>query len=73
MSGVSSVTKYARYYGLYAAAAAEAERRDLDAQGCRELLRRAEVLLVAGQIARSPGGIPDGLFPPHGRDGVYPA
>ncbi|MEU4954371.1 hypothetical protein [Streptomyces lavendulae] len=70
--GVSSVTKYARYYGLYAAAAAEAERRDLDAQDCRELLRRAEVLLVAGQVARSPGGIPDGLFP-HGHDGVYPA
>ncbi|WKD31349.1 hypothetical protein [Streptomyces xanthophaeus] len=69
--GVSSVTKYARYYALYAAAAAEAERRDLDAQGCRELLRRAEVLLAAVQIAQSPGGIPDGLSP-HGHDGVYP-
>ncbi|MGW2089788.1 hypothetical protein [Streptomyces sp. NPDC001880] len=68
---MSSVTKYARYYALYAAAAAEAERRDLDAQSCRDLLRRAEVLLAAVQIARSPGGIPDGLFP-HGHDGVHP-
>ncbi|MGW3520208.1 hypothetical protein [Streptomyces hydrogenans] len=70
--GVSSVTKYARYYTLYAAVAAEAGRRSLDAVECRALLRRAEALLAAAQISRSPDGIPAGLFP-HGHDGVRPA
>ncbi|MFH9738716.1 hypothetical protein ACH4MA_13570 [Streptomyces roseolus] len=70
--GVSSVTKYARYYTLYAAVAAEAERRSLGTEECRTLLRRAEALLAAAQIARSPGGVPAGLFP-HGHDGVQPA
>lgn len=70
--GVSSVTKYARYYTLYAAVAAEADRRSLDNDACRTLLRRAEALLAAAQIARTRGAVPAGLFP-HGHDRVQPA
>lgn len=41
--GVSTVTRYARYYSLYWAVAAHAEATGLDREGCRRLVRRAEV------------------------------
>lgn len=47
--GVSTVTRYLRYHSMYAAIAAHAERLDLDATGCRGLVRRCEVLLAALQ------------------------
>ncbi|MET7425041.1 hypothetical protein [Dactylosporangium sp. NPDC005555] len=43
MPGVSTVTRYARYYSLYWAVAAHAEVSGLDREGCRRLVRRAEV------------------------------
>jgi hypothetical protein len=45
--GLSSVTRYIRYYALYATLAAHAQRLDLDAAACRRLLRRSEVILAA--------------------------
>ena len=41
--GVSTVTRYARYYSLYWALAAYAEAVGLNRDGCRRLVRRAEV------------------------------
>lgn len=41
--GVSTVTRYARYYSLYWAFAAHSERGGLDRDACRRLVRRAEV------------------------------
>ncbi|GAB3171314.1 hypothetical protein FHX75_1247 [Micromonospora palomenae] len=41
--GVSTVTRYARYYSLYWALSAHAEDAGLDRDACRRLIRRAEV------------------------------
>ncbi|MCX5192421.1 hypothetical protein OOK31_00715 [Streptomyces sp. NBC_00249] len=75
--GLSSQTRYARYFSLYAATAAEAERGGLDDARCRDLLRRAEVLLAAVQIeaaeeAEGNGADPADALWPHGHDGVRP-
>ncbi|WNI14840.1 hypothetical protein [Actinacidiphila sp. ITFR-21] len=45
--GMSTVTRYIRYHSMYAAIAADAERRGLDEAACRALVRRGEVLLAA--------------------------
>lgn len=45
--GMSTVTRYIRYHSMYAAIAAHAEREKLDVAGCRQLVRRCEVLLAA--------------------------
>ncbi|OKI74458.1 hypothetical protein A6A27_40845 [Micromonospora sp. CB01531] len=44
--GVSTVTRYARYYSLYWALAVHAERRGLNREACQRLVRRAEVGLA---------------------------
>lgn len=44
--GVSTLTQFARYYTLYWAVAAAAERSSWDAETCRLVVRRAEVLLA---------------------------
>jgi hypothetical protein len=44
--GVSTVTRYARYYGLYWALAAHDGRHGLDRTACQQLVRRAEVGLA---------------------------
>ncbi|MET7965439.1 hypothetical protein [Micromonospora sp. NPDC005305] len=44
--GVSTVTRYARYYSLYWALAAHAERNGLDREACQRLVRRAEVAMA---------------------------
>ncbi|MGN2638623.1 hypothetical protein ACTD5D_21100 [Nocardia takedensis] len=44
--GVSTLTRSARYFSLYWALADYADRHDLDAVGCRELVRRCEVALA---------------------------
>jgi hypothetical protein len=56
--GLSSVTRYVRYYALYAALAAYAQEHGLDATTCRRLLRRSEAIMAAISIAeeRSGGG-----------------
>lgn len=54
--GVTSVVRFARYYALYAALAAYAQRNSLDADGCRWLLRRTEVLMAAASIAEERAG-----------------
>ncbi|WP_433458346.1 hypothetical protein [Micromonospora sp. CA-248212] len=41
--GVSTVTRYARYYSLYWALAAHADRKGLNREACQRLVRRAEV------------------------------
>jgi hypothetical protein len=68
--GLSSVTRYARYYALYAALAAHAEKTGLDAAGCRRLVRRSEVLVAAASIAEEESSGEEG--PAHGVDGVHP-
>ncbi|MGW2308319.1 hypothetical protein [Actinomadura luteofluorescens] len=45
--GISSVTRYVRYYALYAALGAHAADRDLDGAASLRLLRRSEVVLAA--------------------------
>ncbi|HEY9475318.1 MAG TPA: hypothetical protein VIS06_15910 [Mycobacteriales bacterium] len=45
--GVSTVSRYARYYGLYWALARYAAERGLEMDACRRLVRRAEVCLAA--------------------------
>jgi len=44
--GVSTVTRYARYYSLYWALGAYADRKGLDREACQRLVRRAEVGLA---------------------------
>lgn len=44
--GVSTLTRFARYYSLYWALADLAARRNLDAEGCQRAIRRAELLLA---------------------------
>ncbi|GAB3988295.1 hypothetical protein GCM10029978_110310 [Actinoallomurus acanthiterrae] len=66
--GVTSVVRFARYYALYAALAAHAQRKDLDADACRRLLRRSEVLMAAASIAEERAG--DGPASAHGVDRI---
>jgi hypothetical protein len=49
--GISTVTRYVRYYALYSALAAHAERHDLDNVACQRLLRRCEVVLAGLSLA----------------------
>lgn len=65
--GVSTVTRFVRYYAFYAALAAHAAARDLDADACRRLLRRSEVVLAAAH-RDIPWETPPGAA--HGIDGV---
>ncbi|MGW4645779.1 hypothetical protein [Kitasatospora sp. NPDC004289] len=65
--GLSSVTRYTRYYALYAALAAHAEHHDLDSQGSRRLVRRAEVILAALSLDTPAETAPG---PAHGVDRV---
>ncbi|GAA4061873.1 hypothetical protein [Actinomadura miaoliensis] len=44
--GISTVTRYIRYYALYSALAAHAARQGLDGAACQRLLRRCEVVLA---------------------------
>lgn len=44
--GISSVTRYVRYYALYAALGAHAAEHDLDDAASLRLLRRSEVVLA---------------------------
>ncbi|TDD40563.1 hypothetical protein E1287_00910 [Actinomadura sp. KC06] len=44
--GISSVTRYVRYYALYAALGAHAAEHDLDGAASLRLLRRSEVVLA---------------------------
>ena len=47
---VSTLTQFARYFTLYWAIAARAERDQLDAGTCRRLVRRAELLFAAASV-----------------------
>ncbi|MFC9969983.1 hypothetical protein ACFVH6_03660 [Spirillospora sp. NPDC127200] len=44
--GVSTTTRFARYYAMYAALAAHAGRHGLDAEACRTLVRRCEAVMA---------------------------
>ncbi|MEJ8277452.1 hypothetical protein [Pseudonocardia spirodelae] len=57
MPGVSTLTDFARYYGLYWALADYAERLDLDGAGCQRILRRSEVLLALATKTHDPDGV----------------
>lgn len=48
--GVSTTTRFVRYYALYWALADFAEQRGLDADTCRRVLRRAEVALTLASL-----------------------
>jgi len=65
--GASTVTRYIRYYALYAALAAHAAERDLDREACRRLLRRSEVIMAAAHLTVPPETPPG---PAHGIDRV---
>lgn len=62
--GLSSVTQFARYYALYAALAAHAEKVNLNASGCRRLVRRSEAIMAAVSIVAQRSG--DGPVLAHG-------
>ncbi|MFI8997826.1 hypothetical protein [Streptomyces sp. NPDC053542] len=64
--GVSTVTRYIRYYSLYAALSDFAAQHGLDAAACRRLVRRSEVLLAA----LPPHAEADPSWSPHGADRV---
>lgn len=49
--GVSTLTRFVRYYALYWALADFAEERALDTAACRTVLRRAEVALALASLA----------------------
>ncbi|RLK23349.1 hypothetical protein DER29_1209 [Micromonospora sp. M71_S20] len=66
--GVSTVTRYARYYSLYWAFAAHAEEAGLDRDACRRLVRRAEVGMARISQAYDEHDHPLGLA--HGVDAV---
>ena len=71
LPGVSTASELVRYFALYAALAAYAGERDLDADGCRELVRRSEVIMAGTSVPD--GGEPtDGSVTAHGADGVRP-
>ncbi|GIF49332.1 hypothetical protein Afe04nite_38710 [Asanoa ferruginea] len=63
--GVSTVTPYARYYGLYWALSAHAEALGLDRERCQRLIRRAEVGMArisqAYDTPDHPAGISHGV------------
>src|SRR5262245_26113159 len=67
--GLSSVTRYVRYYALYAALAAHAQEADLDAVECRRLVRRSEATMAAVSLVVERSGGPG---PAHGVDRVRP-
>ncbi|WP_157431953.1 hypothetical protein [Actinomadura hibisca] len=48
--GVSTVTRFVRYYAMYAALAAHAGRHELDAAACRALVRRCEVIMAGASL-----------------------
>ena len=66
LPGLSTLTQFARYYGLYWAIADMAEQRQLDASACRRLVRRAEVVFafISSQDAA------DGTPKAHGVDAL---
>ncbi|GAA4565709.1 hypothetical protein GCM10023176_14420 [Micromonospora coerulea] len=66
--GVSTVTRYARYYSLYWALAAHAEDVGLDRDACRRLIRRAEVGMARISQAYDESDHPLGLA--HGVDAL---
>jgi hypothetical protein len=71
LPGVSTASELVRYFALYAALAAYAGERGIDADGCRELVRRSEVVMAAASAPD--GGEPaDGIMAAHAADGVRP-
>ena len=71
LPGISTASELVRYFALYAALVAYAGERDLDADGCRELVRRSEVILAGTSVPD--GGEPtDGSVTAHGANGVRP-
>ncbi len=64
--GVSTVTWFVRYYALYAALGAHAERHGLGAEACRNLLRRSEVVMAGVSELFDQGVVA------HGADRVRP-
>jgi hypothetical protein len=71
LPGVSTASEFVRYFALYAALAAHAEDHGLNAEACRELVRRSEVVLGGVSMLdeeRSSGPARRA----HGVDGVRP-
>lgn len=66
--GISTLTRYVRYYALYAALAAYTREHGLDSAACRRLLRRSEVILAAAALVDSDPAA--GPVPAHGVDRV---
>lgn len=71
LPGVSTASELVRYFALYAALAAYADERGMDADGCRELVRRSEVVMAGASMpeGHEPG---DRGVSAHGADGVRP-
>jgi hypothetical protein len=71
LPGVSTASEFVRYFALYAALAAHADDYGLDAEACRELVRRSEVVL-AGASMLDEEQPPGPARRAHGVDGVRP-
>lgn len=71
LPGVSTATELVRYFALYAALAAYAGERGMDADGCRELVRRSEVVLAGASMLDDHEPADRGVAA-HGADGVRP-
>lgn len=69
LPGVSTASDLVRYFALYAALAADAGEQGIDAEGCRELVRRSEVVMAAASMLddHEPSGR---AMTAHGADGV---
>ena len=71
LPGVSTASELVRYFALYAALAAYAGERGMDADGCRELVRRSEVVMAGASMLDGHEPADRGVAA-HGADGVRP-
>lgn len=71
LPGVSTASELVRYFALYAALAAYADGRGMDADGCRELVRRSEVVMAGASMLDAHEPADHGVTA-HGADGVRP-
>ena len=71
LPGVSTASELVRYFALYAALAAYADERGMDADACRELVRRSEVVMAGASMLDDHESTDRGVTA-HGADGVRP-
>lgn len=65
LPGVTTITAHARWYSLHATVAAVAQRRGLDDEATRRLLRRCEVTVTGVSLAHARRAAVEGATGPH--------